>query len=168
MKRILFYSIASLLLSGCSTTKRVHESQHATSAVTEQADLHAESRQTTKVVAHTQTESATAESEETRWIELEFDTTRPADSTTGMPPVKRITITDHHRNRENDTCQQTTDTLKQQTDAVLQDSTRRETHTETIVEQETEKESRPSTLPWLLVGVIFVALVWAAWKMWRG
>ncbi len=168
MKRILFYSIASLLLSGCSTTKKLHESQHATSAVTEQTALHAESRQTTEVVAHTETASTTAESEEIRRIELEFDTTLPADSTTGMPPIKRITITDHHRNRENDTRQQTTDTLKQQTDAVLQDSTRRESQAETIAEQKLEKKSRPSTLPWLLAGVALAALAWAAWKMWRG
>ena len=170
MKRILFYSIVAvgLMLTGCATSKRVHETLQTISVTTEQTDLRAESRQTTKAIAHTATESTSAESEDARRIELEFDTTQPTDSITGLPPVKRITITDHHRNRENDTRQQTTDTLKQQTDAGLQDSTRRESQAETIAEQKLEKKSRPSTLPWLLAGVALAALAWAAWKMWRG
>ncbi len=167
MKRILFYSIVSLLLSGCSTSKKAHDTLHATTAVTEQTDLHADSRETTETVARTETESAIAEAEETRRIELEFDTTQPTDSATGTPPVKRITITDRRRNRATDTRRQTTDTLKQQTETILQDSTRRESQAETTAEQETEKKSRPSRLPWLLVGIVLVALGWAAWKTWR-
>ncbi|WP_298063846.1 hypothetical protein [uncultured Rikenella sp.] len=167
MKRILFYSIVSLLLSGCSTSKKVHDTLHATTAVTEQTDLHAESRQTTEAVAHTATESATAEAEETRRIEWEFDTTQPTDSATGTPPVKRITIIDRRRNRETDTRQQTSDTLKQQTETTLQDSTRRESQTETTAELETDKKSRPSSLPWLLSGIVLAVLAWVAWKKWR-
>lgn len=169
MKRILIYSIAAvgLVLAGCSTSKRVHDTLHATSATTEQTDLHAESRETTEAIAHTETESSTAESEETCRIELEFDTTRPADSTTSLPPIKRITITDHRRYRATNICQQTSDTLKQQTEITIRDSIRRESQTETIVELESEKKSRPSSLPWLLVGVILVSLVWAAWRAWR-
>lgn len=169
MKRILIYSIAAvgLVLTGCSTSKRVHDTLHVTSVATEQIDLHAESHQTTETVARTETESTTAESEETHRIELEFDTTQPVDSATGLPPVKRITIIDLRRNRATDTRQQTSDTLKQQTEITIQDSTRREIQTETIAEHDTDKKSRPSTFPWLLVGVVLVALAWAAWKTWR-
>lgn len=168
MKRILIYSIAAvgLLLSGCATSKKVHDTLQTATSATEQIDLRAESRETTEAIAHTETESTTAESEDARRIELEFDTAQPVDSATGLPPVKRITITDHRRTRSTDTRQQTTDTLKQQTEITLQDSTRREVQTETIAEQTTEKKSRPSRLPWLLVGIIFVALGWAAWKKW--
>ncbi len=168
MKRILFYSIVAvgLMLTGCATSKRVHETLQTTSVTTEQTDLRAESRQTTEATARTETESTTAESEDARRIELEFDTTQPADSATGLPPVKRITITDRRRNRETDTHQQTTDTLTQQTEITFQDSTRRESQIERIAERNTEKKSRPSILPWLLVGIVLVALVWAAWKRW--
>ena len=166
MKRIPIYSIVAvgLLLTGCATSKRVHETLQTTSVTTEQTDLRAESRQTTEATARTETESTTAESEDARRIELEFDTTQPADSATGLPPVKRITITDRRRNRETDTRQQTTDTVKQQKEETLQDSTRREVQTETIAERNTDKKSRPSRLPWLLAGVILVAISWAAWK----
>ncbi len=168
MKRILFYSIVAvgLMLTGCATSKRVHETLQTISVTTEQTDLRAESRQTTKAIAHTATESTSAESEDARRIELEFDTTQPTDSITGLPPVKRITITDRRRNRETDTRQQTTDTLKQQIEITIQDSTRRESQIERIAERNTDKKSRPSTLPWLLAGVILVALVWAVWKRW--
>ncbi len=169
MKRILFYSIVAvgLLLTGCATSKRVHETLQTMDTATEQVDLRAESRETTESIAHTETESSTAESEETRRIELEFDTTRPVDSVTGLPPVRRLTITDHRRTRSTDTHQQTSDTVKQQKEETLQDSTRREVQTETIAEQTTEKKSRPSSLPWLLVGIALVALGWAVWKRWR-
>ncbi len=168
MKRIPIYSIVAvgLLLTGCATSKRVHETLQTMDTATEQVDLRAESRETTESIAHTETESSTAESEETRRIELEFDTTRPTDSITGLPPVKRITITDRRRNRETDTRQQTTDTLKQQIEITIQDSTRRESQIERIAEQTTEKKSRPSSLPWLLAGIILVALGWAAWRKW--
>ncbi|WP_304736218.1 hypothetical protein, partial [uncultured Rikenella sp.] len=71
------------MLTGCATSKRVHETLQTTTAVNEQTDLRAESRQTTKAIAHTATESTSAESEDARRIELEFDTTRPVDSATG-------------------------------------------------------------------------------------
>ncbi len=169
MKRIPIYSIVAvgLMLTGCATSKRVHETLQTMDTATEQVDLRAESRETTESIAHTETESTTAESEDARRIELEFDTTRPTDSITGLPPVKRITITDRRRTRATDTRRQTTDTLKQQTEVILQDSTRRETRTETIAEHDTQKKSRPSRLPWLLVGLALVALAWAAWKRWR-
>lgn len=168
MKRILFYSIVAvgLLLTGCATSKRVHETLQTMDTATEQIDLRAESRETIESASHTETESTTAESEDARRIELEFDTAQPVDSATGLPPVKRITITDRRRNRETDTHQQTSDTVKRQTEITLQDSTRRETQAETIAERNADKKSRPSTLPWLLAGVILVALVWAAWKRW--
>ena len=166
MKRIPIYSIVAvgLLSTGCATSKRVHETLQTTSVTTEQTDLRAESRQTTEATARTETESTTAESEDARRIELEFDTTQPADSATGLPPVKRITITDRRRTRATDTRRQTTDTLTKQTEITFQDSTRRETRTETIAEHDTQKKSRPSTLPWLLVGLALVALAWTAWK----
>ncbi len=168
MKRILFYSIiVSLLLPGCSTSKRVHDTLHVATKATEQTDLHAESRQTTESTSHTATESTTAESEDVRRIELEFDTTQPADSDTRLPPVKCITITDRRRNRQTNTDQQTSDTLTKQTEVTIQDSTRQESQTETISEQDNQKKSRPSHLPWLLVGIVLVALGWAAWKKWR-
>ncbi len=169
MKRIPIYSIVAvgLLLTGCATSKRVHETLQTTSVTTDQTDLRAESRQTTEATARTETESTSAESEDARRIELEFDTTQPADSATGLPPVKRITITDRRRNRTTDTRQQTTDTLTKQTEITFQDSTRRETRTETIAERNTDKKSRPSRLPWLLVGIVLVALGWAVWKRWR-
>lgn len=169
MKRIPIYSIVAvgLLLTGCATSKRVHETLQTTSVTTEQTDLRAESRQTTEATARTETESTSAESEDARRIELEFDTTQPADSATGLPPVKRITITDRRRNRTTDTRQQTTDTLTKQTEITFQDSTRREVRTETIAEHDTQKKSRPSHLPWLLVGLALVALVWAAWRKWK-
>ncbi len=173
MKRILFYSIVAvgLLLTGCATSKRVHETLQTTSVTTEQTDLHAESRQTTEATSHTATshtatESTSAESEDARRIELEFDTTQPADSATGLPPVRRLTITDRRRNRATDTRRQTTDTLTKQTEITFQDSTRREVQTETIAEHDTQKKSRPSRLPWLLAGVILLALAWAVWKRW--
>ncbi len=168
MKRIPIYSIVAvgLLLTGCATSKRVHETLQTTSVTTEQTDLHAESRQTTEATARTETESTTAESEDARRIELEFDTTRPADSATGLPPVKRITITDHRRTRSTDTHLQTSDTLTKQTEITLQDSTRRESQSEMVAERTTEKKSRPSTLPWLLLGIVLIALAWAAWKRW--
>ena len=155
------------MLTGCATSKRVHETLQTTSVTTEQTDLRAESRQTTEATARTETESTTAESEDARRIELEFDTPQPADSATGLPPVKRITITDRRRNRTTDTRQQTTDTLTKQTEITFQDSTRREVRTETIAEHDTQKKSRPSHLPWLLVGLALVALVWAAWRKWK-
>ena len=169
MKRIPIYSIVAvgLLSTGCATSKRVHETLQTTSVTTEQTDLRAESRQTTEATARTETESTTAESEDARRIELEFDTTQPADSATGLPPVKRITITDRRRNRTTDTRQQTTDTLTKQTEITFQDSTRRETRTETIAEHDTQKKSRPSTLPWLLVGIALVALAWTVWRKWK-
>ncbi len=155
------------MLTGCATSKRVHETLQTTSVTTEQTDLRAESRQTTEATARTETESTTAESEDARRIELEFDTTRPVDSATGLPPVRRLTITDRRRNRTTDTRQQTTDTLTKQTEITFQDSTRREVRTETIAEHDTQKKSRPSHLPWLLVGLALVALVWAAWRKWK-
>ena len=169
MKRIPIYSIVAvgLLLTGCATSKRVHDTLQTATSATEQVDLRAESRETIESASHTETESSTAESEETRRIELEFDTTRPTDSITGLPPVKRITITDRRRNRSTDTRQQTPDTLTQQIEITIQDSTRRESQSETVAEYDTDKKSRPSSLPWLLVGVIFVALGWVAWKRWR-
>ena len=168
MKRIPIYSIVAvgLMLTGCATSKKVHDTLQTTTAVTERIDLRAESRETTEAVVRTETESSTAESEDARRIELEFDTTQPADSATGLPPVKRITITDRRRNRATDTRRQTTDTLTKQTEITFQDSTRRETRTETIAEHDTQKKSRPSRLPWLLVGLALVALAWAAWKRW--
>ncbi len=169
MKHIFLYSIAAvgLLLAGCATSKRAHKTLQITTAATEQVDLRAESRETTESASHTETESTTAESEDVRRIELEFDTAQPVDSTTGLPPVKRITIINRRRNRSTDTYQQTTDTVKQQIEITLQDSTRREVQTETIAEQTTEKKSRPSRLPWLLVGITLAALGCAAWKRWR-
>lgn len=169
MKRILIYSIAAvgLLLSGCATSKKVHDTLQTTALATEQIDLCAESRETTEAIAHTETESTTAESEDVRRIELEFDTTRPVDSVTGLPPVRRLTITDRRRNRTTDTHQQTSDTVKQQAEITLQDSTRRESQSEMVAEQTTEKKSRPSRLPWLLVGITLAALGCAAWKRWR-
>ncbi len=169
MKRIPIYSIVAvgLLLTGCATSKRVHETLQTMDTATEQIDLRAESRETIESASHTETESTTAESEDARRIELEFDTTQPVDSVTGLPPVRRLTITDRRRNRETDTRQQTTDTLKQQTEITIQDSTRRESQSETIAEQTTEKKSRPSSLPWLLVGIALVALGWVVWKRWR-
>ncbi len=168
MKRIPIYSIVAvgLLLTGCATSKRVHETLQTMDTATEQVDLRAESRETIEATSHTATESTSAESEDARRIELEFDTTQPADSATGLPPVKRITITDRRRNRATDTRRQTTDTLTKQTKITFQDSTRRETRTETIAEHDTQKKSRPSRLPWLLVGLALVALAWAAWKRW--
>lgn len=169
MKRILFYGTIAvcLLLAGCATSKRVHDTLQTTTVVTEQTGLRAESRETTEAIAHAETESTTAESEDARRIELEFDTTQPTDSATGLPPVKRITITDHSRYRNTDSRQQTSDTVKQQSEETIQDSTRREAQAETTAVLETEKKSCPSCLPWLLVGIILVALGWAAWKRWR-
>ncbi len=168
MKRILFYSIVAvgLMLTGCATSKRVHETLQTMDTATEQTDLRAESRETTEAIAHTETESTTAESEDARRIELEFDTTQPADSATGLPPVKRITITDRRRIRATDTRRQTTDTLTKQTEITFQDSTRRETQSEAIAEHDTQKKSRPSRLPWLLVGIVLVALAWTVWRKW--
>ncbi len=169
MKRILFYgTIAVCLLSaGCATSKRVHDTLQTTTVATEQTDLRAESRETASAVSHTETESATAESDDLRRIELEFDTTQPADSATGLPPVRRVTITDRSRHRNTDTRQQISDTLTKQTEITLQDSTRRESQAETTAVLETEKKSRPSCLPWLSVGIALAALGWAAWKKWR-
>lgn len=166
VKRILIYSIAAvgLLLSGCATSKKVHDTLQTTTAATEQIDLRAESRETTEAIAHTETESTTAESEDVRRIELEFDTTQPADSATGLPPVRRLTITDRRRNRTTDAHQQTSDTVKYQKEETLQDSTCRESQSEMVAERTTEKKSRPSSLQWLLAGIILVALGWAAWK----
>lgn len=166
MKRALIILIAALAC-GCSTTKKVQESQHVMAEATEQTDLRAESHQTTEAVAHTTTESASTEDEETCRIELEFDTTQPVDSVTGTPPLKRATITDRRRNRRMETRQQTTDTLKQQTETTLQDSTRRTTRTEVRAEAQTSRKTRPAYLPWLLVGVILVTLAWAGWRTWR-
>ncbi|WP_294600452.1 hypothetical protein [uncultured Rikenella sp.] len=168
MKRILIYSIATvgLLLSGCATSKRVHDTLQTATSATEQVDLRAESRETIESASHTETESTSAESEDARRIELEFDTTQPTDSATGLPPVRRITITDRRRNRTTDTHQQTSDTVKYQKEETLQDSTRRESQSEMVAERTTEKKSRPSSLPWLLVGIALVALGWAAWRKW--
>ncbi|WP_298061424.1 hypothetical protein [uncultured Rikenella sp.] len=169
MKRIPIYSIVAvgLLLTGCSTSKKVHDTLYTTAAVAEQTDLHTESRQTTEMTARTETETSTSETEDTRRIELEFDTTRPIDSATGRPPLKRVIVVDRRRNRETDIHRQTADTLKQQTEAVIQDSTRRETQAEAIVARQTEKKARPSHLPWLTVGLVLLALGWAAWRKWK-
>ncbi|WP_294599577.1 hypothetical protein [uncultured Rikenella sp.] len=167
MKQILFIVSVGLVLTGCATSKRVHDTLQTATSATEQVDLRAESRETIESASHTETESTTAESEDVRRIELEFDTAQPVDSATGLPPVRRITITDHHRNRSTDTRQQTSDTVTKQLDITLQDSTRREVRTETLAEHDTQKKSRPSRLPWLLGGIILVALGWAVWKRWR-
>lgn len=168
MKRILFYSIiVSLLLPGCSTSKRVHDTLHVATKATEQTDLHAESRQTTEAIAHTSTESTATEDGETRRIELEFDTALPVDSATGTPPLKRVTVTDTKRNSQKGTRRQTTTAAKQQTEVTVQDSNQTNIQIETVASQETQKKPRSLWWLWMIAGAALVGLVAWVWRRYR-
>lgn len=158
-------SAICIAVASCGTSKKARQSFHETTAVTEQTDVRVEAKQTIESESQTVAEASKSESEDIRRIELEFDTTKPVDSATGTPPLKRMTVTDSKKNSQNDTWQQTATAAKQQTEVAIQDSSQRNVKTETITTLETEKKSRSLWWLWLVAGGAIVGL--AVWKRYR-
>lgn len=170
MKNIIHYFLSlaiCIAVVSCGTSKKARQSLHETTAETTQADVRAEARQTTETESQTVAEASKSESEDTRRIDLEFDTTKPVDPATGTPPLKRMTVTDSEKNSKNDTRKQTASTAKQQTDVTIQDSSQRNIQTETIATQETEKKARSLWWLWLIAGATLVGLAVWAWRRYR-
>ena len=84
MKKILFLTI-SLLLAGCSASRQVLKSE-ATEIRKEEAAVTAET--TTDLAELTQTAAEQVRGEEVITMTTVYDTSQPADSKTGTPPVK--------------------------------------------------------------------------------
>lgn len=167
---LYFLSFAICIVHvSCGASKKARQSFHETTAATEQADVCAEAKQVTESESETVAEASKFESEDMRRIDLEFDTTKPMDSVTGMPPLKRMIMTDTKRNSQKDTRQQTATAAKQQTEVAIQDSSQQNMQTETIATQETEKKPRSLWWLWLLIGGILAGtvLIWRllAWKV---
>lgn len=151
-----------IVVSSCGASKKARQSLHETTAATEQADVRTEATQTIESESQTAAEASKSESEDTRRIDLEFDTTKPVDPATGTPPLKRATVTDTKRNSQKDTRQQTATAVKQQTEVAIQDSSQRNIQTEIIATQETKKKSRSLWWLWLVAGASLTGLaVWA-------
>lgn len=172
MRNITLYFLSFVIcaaVASCGTSKKARQSLHETSAVTEQADVRTEVRQTAESESQTVAEASKSESEDKRTIDLEFDITKPVNPATGTPPLKRMTVTDTKRKSQKDTRQQTASTAKQQTEVTVRDSSQRNVQTEMKATQETKKKSRPMWLLWLLIGGILAGtvLIWRqfAWKI---
>lgn len=167
---LYFLSFAICIVHvSCGASKKARQSLHETTAVTEQADVRVEARQITESASQSVAEASKSESENRRTIDLEFDTTKPVDSVTGMPPLKRMTVTDTKRNSQKDTRQQTATATKQQMEVAIQDSSQRNVQTEMKATQETKKKPRSMWWLWLLIGGILAGtvLIWRllAWKV---
>lgn len=156
-----------IAVASCGASKKARQSLHETTAVTEQADVRTEAKQTTESESQTVAEASKSDSEDTRRIELEFDTEKPVDPATGTPPLKRATVTDTKRNSQKDTRQQTASTAKQQTEVTVQDSSQRNVQTEMTATQETEKKSRSLWWLWLIAGATLTGIVWWFWRRYR-
>lgn len=86
MKRAVQFVLCLALLSGCGAARRTMKSDTVTTREAE-AVAHAELESNTKETTATQTERSRDEEVTTEVVE--FDTSRPVDSSTGTPPVKR-------------------------------------------------------------------------------
>ncbi|MCC8062445.1 MAG: hypothetical protein LIO68_04285 [Rikenellaceae bacterium] len=151
----------------CGTSKKARQSLHETTAETTQTDVRVEVKQTAKSKSQTVAEASKSESEDTRRIELEFDTTKPVDSATGTPPIKRVTVTDNRRNTQTDARQQTATAAKQRTEVAIQDRSHMNAQTEKVVTQETEKKSCSLWWLWLIAGAMLAGLAVWAWRRYK-
>lgn len=170
MRNVTLYFLSFVIciaVASCGVSKKARQSLHETTAVTEQADVRIEVTQTAESASQSVAEASKSESENRRTIDLEFDTTKPVDSVTGMPPLKRMTVTDTKRNSQKDTRQQTATATKQQMEVAIQDSSQRNIQTETIATQETKKKSRSLWWLWLIASGAIVGLVVWAWRRYR-
>ncbi len=166
MKRILIYSIAAvgLLLSGCNTTRRT-----ASKTVTEHRDLSQmdKRKDSSGLSIRTNWDSIywrVTENKKLLFRKLEYDTDKPIDSITGKPPLKSETQGEIDMSRDSHGGSQSKSEAKDTVNVSEQDHSKIDIDTTDQHEIETEKKSR--SLPWLLVGIILVALGWAAWKRW--
>lgn len=169
MRNVTLYFLSFVIcaaVASCGASKKARQSLHETTAVTEQADVRVEARQITESASQSVAEASKSESENRRTIDLEFDTTKPVDSVTGMPPLKRMTVTDTKRNSQKDTRQQTATATKQQMEVAIQDSSQRNVQTEMKATQETKKKPRSMWWLWLVAGGVLVGAVWA-WRRYR-
>lgn len=86
MKRIVRVVLCLALLTGCGATRRTMKSDTETNRETAAA-AHAE--QESNVMETTATLTEQSRDEEITTVVVEYDTSRPVDSTTGTPPVQR-------------------------------------------------------------------------------
>lgn len=157
-------SATCIAVASCGTSKKARQSLYETTAETTQTDVRIEAKQTAGSESQTVAEASKSEAEDSRHIELEFDTAKPVDSITGMPPLKRMTVTNNRRSTQTDARQQTASIAKQQTEVAIQDSSHRNVQTETIATQETEKKSRSLWWLWLIAGATLVGLAMWGWR----
>lgn len=86
MRRAAAVVLMLLVLAGCGVSRRTMKSDTETNRETAAA-AHAEQESHVKETTATQTEQS--RDEEITTVVVEYDTSRPVDSTTGTPPVQR-------------------------------------------------------------------------------
>ncbi|WP_300829508.1 hypothetical protein [uncultured Rikenella sp.] len=165
MKQILFYSIVAFggwMLTGCNTMRRT-----ASKTVTEHRDLSQldKRKDSSGLSIRTNWDSIywrVTENKKLQFRKLEYDTDKPIDSITGKPPLKSETQGEIDMSRDSNGGSQSKSEAKDTVSISEQDHSKIDIDTTDQHEIETKKKSQ--SFPWLLVGVILVALAWTAWK----
>lgn len=157
MRKILLYLLLGLLW-GCSASRKLTTTTEQTTTEKTEADVRTEGYRKTDAASARTATTATTETGEEVIVRREYDTTRPADTITGKPPLKNETIT--YKNASRDTRQQQTDTTsqKQQEQVVTQDNA----HLDKIIATDTritQKQNRhPPWMIWVVLGIVVVLI----------
>lgn len=164
--RTIFICLLWVFLAGCSASRKLAVNTQQTATDKTVSDTRSEQTREQEEVSVTTTTTATIETGEEVTIRREYDTTRPADSTTGKPPLKSETFT--HRKAARDTRQQQADTTgrRQQEQSLTQDNTHYDTQVAANSQAQTETKRRPSWTTGLLMTAIVLIIIKLV-KVWK-
>lgn len=159
--------IFMLLLSSCSTTRRLttHTQQTATDKTI--SDTRTEESRHQEGAASTATNTVTEENGEQVTIRREYDTTQPTDTATGRPPLMSETITHKTAAKKTEQQQAGNSYLQEQVTNLATDNTRHDTTTQADNQVEETHKRRPTWWLWLsIAGAIVV--VYKTKGLWMG
>lgn len=151
-KSIYLIAAISLLLAGCSTTRKATATIHTVSAeTTETQRIKQTERETTQTIAR----QADTDIIVTTTID-EYDTTQPTDPATGTPPLKRRETTTAQTRAKETTTAETTTTQRE----TVAEETKAEVHTDATqkITEETEPAQSRGWL-WFKIGLVVAFVI---------
>ena len=164
--RTILICLLCVFLAGCSASHKLAVNTQQTATDKTVSDMRSEQNREQEETSVTTTATAMTETGEEVTIRREYDTTRPADSTTGKPPLISETFT--HRKAARDIRQQQADTTgrRQQEQSLTQDNTHYDTQVTANSQAQTETTRRPSWTTGLLLAAVVIIIIKlrAIWK----
>lgn len=154
MKYILIIVLA-LLLMGCSRTNYRHTTSREISNETLTQQKQTVREEQTSAARQTDTSQDT----QTETIDIEFDTDKPLNPDTGLPPVKKVSYTGIRKNEVSKTDEQINNQVNEQSEEENNLSVNRQTESE----QEKETEVKPARLSLGRVLLLIVAIIGFYW-----